>query len=145
MKNKFTKYLIIFLVALNFVCIYFLMRPHRGPHKPPKITDVIVFDEVTKLKIDKKEQAHFNQMAIFSRKIKAIRGKIYLSQKHDADKIDYDSCFEEISENQKKLEKLRFQYFTEIKSLCNVKQQKELDLFIKRMLEHESMRRPKGK
>jgi hypothetical protein len=145
MKNKFIKYLIIALLALNIVCVYFLMRPHRGPHHPPKITDIIHFDEATKLKIDKMEKVHFNQMALYSNKIKGIRRSVYLNDKNDSDKIDYDSVFYEIAENQIEIEKLRFQYFEDIKSLCDEKQQRELDLFVKRMIDHESMRRPKRK
>ncbi|MFM7681133.1 MAG: hypothetical protein ACKO7P_00085 [Bacteroidota bacterium] len=144
MKNKFKNYLVIGLIALNAVCVYFLMRPHRGPHHPPKITDIIHFDKDTKSKIDKMEKAHFNQMGRYSKKIKGIRKSIYLNNDR-SDKIDFDSVFAELAENQKEIEKLRFQYFTDIKSLCNEKQEKELDLFVKRMLEHEAMRRPKGK
>jgi hypothetical protein len=145
MKNKLSKYLIISLLTLNVICIYFLIRPHRGPHHPPKITNIIHFDEATKLKIDKMENTHFKQMSTYSNKIKIIREKIYLNNKNGIDKLDYVSLFDEMSENQKNIEKLRFQYFSDIKKLCNKKQQIELDLFVKRMLEHEAMRKPKGK
>jgi hypothetical protein len=144
MKNKLTKYLIIALVALNVVCVYFLMRPHRAPHHPPKITDIIHFDNDTKLKIDKMEKAHFNEMKKQFKTMKVIRERIYLS-KNNSDKIDFDSVFTELAMNQMEIEKLRFQYFSDIKRLCNEKQVKELDLFIKRMLDHESMRRTKRK
>lgn len=142
MKNKFKNYLIIALFVLNAVCVYILMRPHRGPHHPPKITDIIHFEKDTKSKIDKMEKAHFNQIDRYSKKIKGIRKSIYLNN----DRLDkIDSVFAELAINHKEIEKLRFQYFTDIKSLCNEKQEKELDLFVKRMLEHEAMRRPKGK
>ena len=144
MKNKLTKYLIIALVALNVVCVYFLMRPDRALHHPPKITDIIHFDKDTKLKIEKMEKAHFNQMKKHFKTMKVIRERIYLS-KNNSDKIDFDSVFTELATNQKEIEKLRFQYFSDIKRLCNEKQVKELDLFVKRMLDHESMRRPKRK
>lgn len=145
MKNKLLKYLVFSLLTLNVICIYFLIRPHRGPHHPPKITDIIHFDEATKLKIDKMENTHFKQMSTYSNKIKIIREKIYLNNKPGIDKLDYISLFDEMSENHKTIEKLRFQYFSEVKKLCNKKQQLELDLFVKRMLEHEAMRKPKGK
>ena len=144
MKNKFKNYLIIALIALNIFCVYFLVRPHRETHHPPKIKDVIHFEKDTKSKIDKMEKAHFNQIDRYSKKIKGIRKSIYLNNDR-SDKIDFDSVFAELAINQKEIEKLRFQYFTDIKSLCNEKQEKELDLFVKRMLEHEAMRRPKGK
>jgi hypothetical protein len=144
MKNKLTKYLIIALVALNVVCDYFLMRPDRAPHHPPKITDIIHFDNDTKLKIDKMEKAHFNEMKKQFKTMKVIRERIYLS-KNNSDKIDFDSVLTDLAMNQMEIEKLRFQFFSDIKRLCNEKQVKELDLFIKRMLDHESMRRPKRK
>jgi hypothetical protein len=65
--------------------------------------------------------------------------------KNNSDKIDFDSVFTELAANHKEIEKLRFQYFSDIKRLCNEKQVKELDLFVKRMLDNESMRRPKRK
>jgi hypothetical protein len=144
MKNKFTKYLIIALVALNVICVYFLMRPHRVPHHPPKITDIVHFDKDTKLKIDKMEKAHFIEMKKQFKTMKVIREQIFLSI-NNSDKINFDSVFTELATNQKEIEKSRFQYFSDIKSLCNEKQAKELDLFVKRMLDHESMRRPKRK
>lgn len=145
MKNKFTKYIVISLIVLNGVCLFFLLRPHRGPHHPPKITDVIQFDKSTKSKIDEMEKIHFDQIAVYSKKIKAIRRTIYFGKLQDSDKEDRDAILEEMTENQLEIEKLRFKYFLEIKKLCNQEQQKELDLFVKRMLDHESMRRPKGK
>jgi hypothetical protein len=145
MKNKFSKYLIILLVALNVTCIYFLMRPHRKPHLPPKITDVIKCKEPQKSKIDKLEQVHFNQITAYSRKIKDLRRSIYVTKRHNLNEKSIDSVFFELTKNQYEIEKLRYKYFISIKNLCNKEQQKELDLFIKRMLEHESMRRPKGK
>jgi hypothetical protein len=120
------------------------MRPHRVPHHPPKITDIVHFDKDTKLKIDKMEKAHFIEMKKQFKTMKVIREQIFLSI-NNSDKINFDSVFTELATNQKEIEKSRFQYFSDIKSLCNEKQAKELDLFVKRMLDHESMRRPKRK
>lgn len=144
MKNKLSKYLIISLVVLNVVCVYFLMRPHGKPHHPPKITDIIHFDKDTKSKIDEMEKNHFIQISKYTKRIKSIRQFIYFKG-GQFDKTDYDSVYRGIAENQMKIEKLRFQYFSDIKKLCDEKQQKELDLFMKRMLEHDAIRRPKGK
>lgn len=144
MNNKRTKYIVISLVVLNAVCLFFLMRPHREPHHPPKITDIINFNDATKLKIDEMEKSHFNQIDKYTKKIKAIRKGIYFHGEQ-SDKTDYDSAFRNIAENQKKIEELRFTYFKEIKNLCPENQRKEIDMFVKRMLEHESLRRPKGK
>ena len=91
------------------------------------------------------EKIHFDRIAVYSKKIKAIRRTIYFGKLQDSDKEDRDAIIEEMTENQLEIEKLRFKYFLEIKKLCNQEQQKELDLFVKRMLDHESMRRPKGK
>jgi hypothetical protein len=145
MKNKLTRYLVIALVALNVVCIYFLMQPHHPPHHPPKITDIIDFDEPTKSKIDEMEETHFHQMGIYTKEIKSIRRTIYLSKKYKSDKIDYDSIFKELAQKHKEIEKMRFQYFSDIQRLCNAKQGKELDLFVKRMIEHEATPRNKRK
>lgn len=144
MKNQFKNYLIITLLVLNIVCVYFLVRPHRGPHHPPKITDIIHFDKDTKTKIDKMEKVHFNQIHNYSKKTTDIRQRLY-SKYNNSKNTDFDSIFTELAENQKEIEKLRFQYFTDIKGLCNEQQKKELNLFVKRILNHESMRRPKGK
>lgn len=145
MKNKFTKYLIILLVTLNVVCIYFLVRPHRRPHQPPKITNVIEFDASTKSKIDKLEQGHFEQIETYNKKIKYLRRLVYINKSQNSDYVHLDSVFADMANNQREIEKLRYQYFITIKSLCTQEQRKEIDLFIKRMLEHESMRGPKGK
>jgi hypothetical protein len=144
MKNPFKNYLIIALIALNIVCVYFLIRPHRGPHHPPKITDIIHFEKDTRTKIDKMEKTHFNQMNSYSKKITDIRQRLY-SKYNNSNKTDFDSVCAVLAENQKELEKLRLQYFTDIRSLCNEQQKRELDIFVKRILNHESIRRPKGK
>ena len=43
------------------------------------------------------------------------------------------------------MEDINFWEWLKKRSEINKEQQKELDLFVKRMLDHESMRRPKGK
>lgn len=144
MKGKISKYIIVLLIILNLVSLFFLLKPHRP--NPPKLTDVIVFDEPVKSKINEMEKVHFNQMKFYMKKIQAIRSKIYSKQlEKNVDKIDYESYYNDIAEYTKKIEELRFQYFLEIRNLCNKKQNEELDLFIQHMIEHESMRRPKGK
>jgi hypothetical protein len=146
MKGKVSKYIIFFLITLNLVSLFFLLKPNRTHPHPPKLTDVIQFEEPVKSKIDKLERIHFNQMNYYKVKIKAIRISYYnLNHGKSADKVDYDATLSDIAENMKKIEKLRFQYFVEIRNLCNHKQQIELDLFVQHMIEHESMRRPKGK
>ncbi len=143
MKGKISKYIIVLLITLNLVSLFFLLKPHRP--NPPKLTDVIVFDEPVKSKINEMEKIHFYQMKFYMKKIQAIRSKIYSKHLENLDKIDYESYFNDIAEYTKKIEKLRFQYFLEIRNLCNEKQKDELDLFIQHMIEHESMRRTKGK
>ena len=142
MKGKISKYIIILLIVLNLVSLFFLLKPHRP--NPPKLTDVIEFEEPVKSKINEMEKIHFYQMKSYMKKIQAIRSKIYSKHLENADKIDYASHYNDLEEYTKKIEKLRFKYFSEIRNLCNYKQKDELDLFIQHMIEHESMRRPKG-
>jgi hypothetical protein len=143
MKGKVSKYIIFFLITLNLVSLFFLLMPSRTHPHPPKLTDVIQFEEPVKSKIDKLERIHFIQMNSYMKKIKAIRITYYSVQ--NSDKIDYNTYYNEIAENMKKIEILRYQYFLGIRNLCNNKQQKELDLFIQHMIEHESIRRPDRK
>ena len=143
MKGKVSKYIILLLITLNVVSLFFLLKPHRPHPHPPKLTDVIRFEEPVKSKVDKLEKAHFNQMNSYMKKVKTIRMSYY--SQHNSDKVEYTASYNEIAEYMKKIEQLRFQYFSEIRNLCNRKQQKELDLFIQHMIEHESIRRPDRK
>jgi periplasmic protein CpxP/Spy len=137
-QNKFTTWSIIFLVVVNIITIstmWFFLTKERGPQpfdqlKRPQGSMELMQKE---LNLSKEQKENFEKARVASfEKSKKLLDKMNelkekLSKELVNDNIDstvVTSLVQEIGSTHAKLEKLRFDHFKELLSLCS-KEQKE--------------------
>jgi hypothetical protein len=133
MSKKTLYFVIGFLVLMNIISIYFLMRPHDHPRhfrRPPSIIDVLNIGGGNVEKIKKMENIHFSEKGKLMDEVKATKRKIYalIGKKHAPQTLD--SLLSILNSKHYQTERMTFVYFTELRTLVPSEKQKELDDFV---------------
>lgn len=137
---KFYKILSITLLILNIVTlsIFFFSGPQNpsGPPGPPKPGEARLAKDIgmtgpVKKKVDALEIEHHKDKKALIRKSFRLQKELYSSLGNDERSTE---VLEEIRANRAEIDRMTFEFFSEVASHCNKKQRKKLDTIINKVL-----------
>jgi periplasmic protein CpxP/Spy len=144
MKNNWLKYLVAIALISNAATLMFFWYnrpPHEGK-RAPKTGEMLIEE----LKMDEKQQAIFRPMREQHHQahdsllqIIAAQRKILYSQKQAAN----DSVLTKIGLLQAEIERITYNHFKEVRSICTPEQQGKLDILLEKTV--QNILTPKGK
>jgi hypothetical protein len=115
---------VIFLFLLNAGLIFFLMG-QKHPHLQPKreIIRLLELDKEQVAEYEKMIEAHQSNIEVHDTKITELKQALY--QGLIDVEVDRDSIFNVLSKEQIIVEKMHYNHFREVGTLCNNDSQKE--------------------
>lgn len=138
MKTKLFAVLIIVLVVLNGFLIYMLVaQPHQRNNKPPArnfLTNQLNFSEEQKEIFTELDEKHRERMGKFERKITREKDNLFSSFQEENSTIDTRAIIERTSRLEVEKELEVFEFFKQVRAICNEEQKSKFDQIIKRAL-----------
>jgi protein CpxP len=119
------------LLLINFVLIGFiLLAPHHYNERiGPKnlIINKLELDDRQIQQYEKIIMDHRNDVNATHQTISLLKKELYQTLKQDGDSSKKELLFQNISATQKKMEKVHWNHFIELKALCKDNQLKDFD------------------
>ncbi len=154
-RDKFFILIIIFLFLLNLLTIGYLLiarrsspeinnneymikhdgdpefRDKRIPGKPDKIIEMLKFNEDQQKQFEELKKQNRMQVENLQDSSRILHDEYFgLLKPENYSRQKADSLLEQISANQKALDRVTFEHFEKIKNLCNPEQKKQFILLI---------------
>jgi len=133
-NNIFYLLLIGLLLISNLATLFFVMQ--KGKHKPfhdgPKsiIIEKLAFDEVQIVAYEKLIDQHRMDIRTNDQKIIQLKKELYRLLIKRYSNQETDSLTKEIGHTQQEIERIHFNHFKDIKSICTAEQMPNFDLLI---------------
>ncbi|KOY52991.1 Spy/CpxP family protein refolding chaperone [Polaribacter dokdonensis] len=138
MKTKLLTVLIIVLVVLNGFLIYILVaQTHQRGKKPPArnfLTNQLNFSEEQKGVFTELDEKHRERMLDFERKITRQKDNLFSSFQEENSTIDTRAIIERTSRLEVEKELEVFEFFKQVRAICNEEQKSKFDKIIKQAL-----------
>lgn len=138
MKTKLLAVLIIVLVVLNGFLIYMLVaQTNLKGKKPPArnfLTNQLNFSEEQKGIFTELDEEHRERMLDFERKITRQKDNLFSSFQEEDSTIDTRAIIERTSRLEVEKELEVFEFFKQVRAICNEEQKSKFDKIIKRAL-----------
>ena len=132
-KNVWLLVLLVFLMVMNSVLLYLVLRePDRGPIRPREfITERLGFDEAQQLEFSEIEVAHRAQMQRIDERFVSLRAQLFsdIGARPRAE-VSQDSLIGLIGSVSAERELELRSYFKQIEALCTDRQKRELQHII---------------
>ena len=133
-KRKFYPLLIGLLVISNLATLFFVMQKGKnksfreGPKK--EIIEKLAFDEVQIVAYEKLIDQHKIDIRANDQKIIQLKKKLYRLLFKRYSEQETDSLTNEIGRTQQEIERIHFNHFKDIKTICTPEQIPNFDLLV---------------
>ncbi|CAN5303172.1 hypothetical protein BH09BAC2_BH09BAC2_04780 [soil metagenome] len=140
-RNNILLTAVVVLIILNITALAIFFSHNKSPDPEAKggpvyfLDKQIGFDSAQKIKIEALTKEHRQQSGIIRRRIGESKDYFFSFLKgNDSTGTNTDSVLDVIVADQRQLDKLAFQHFKKIRSLCNPQQQEKFDEVIEQTM-----------
>ncbi|MBS9464268.1 hypothetical protein KIM67_17725 [Flagellimonas sp. 389] len=144
-NNTAITILLIFLVVMNGILLFLVLKKPERQKRPPRsfISHQLGFDEIQQQKFNKIDSEHQSRMRGMDGRSKDLKKYLFLGLGDSTftdKKLDSVSILIGALSKEKEIE--IFNYFKEIKKVCNEGQQSKLEAILSKALQHGPNRPP---